>query len=143
MHLIPMGNGVNMLKIFNAQIWLLIFAVINFIGGSLPLLLDNEGSAEHTWGIGSALAHDPYYEMTIGIMIALLTVLAFGLAFFTSGVARAKMAALLGVSMLLCMIILTSYGNSSGASNPGIILIIPFTVFSGLALSGFLNLKGE
>ena len=132
-----------MLKIFNTQVWLLIFAVLNLIGGSLPLLLDNEGSAEWTWGIGSVLAHDAYYEMTMGIEIALLTVLAFGLAFFTSGVARAKMATLLGVSMLSCMTITMIYANSAGANNPGFLLVIPITIFSGLTLSGLLHLKGE
>ena len=132
-----------MSKVFNPQVWLLIFAVSNFAGGSLPSMLSNEGSAEITWGVSSVLAHDAFYEMTMGIMIALLTVLAFGMAIFTSGVARAKMAALLGVSMLSCMTILTIYQSSAGANTGGFMLIVPITIFSGLALSGFLHLKDE
>lgn len=52
------------------------------------------------WDSDNTGAHDAFYETNMSIMMCILSILAAGIALFTSGLARARMTILLGVSMI-------------------------------------------
>ena len=89
-----------MTKVLNPVIWLWVFAILNLVMGSGPALLDGQSVAEMGWGEGNTGEHDAMYETLLGITLALFSILTAGIALFTSGAARAKMTALVGVSMI-------------------------------------------
>ena len=74
-------------------------------------------------------------------MVALLSVFTAGIALFTSGAARAKMTALVGVSMIGLMVVWLIYANAEDYDFGGPMIIIPIALFSMLTLSGLANLK--
>ena len=79
----------------------------------------------------------------MAVTFALLSIIAAGIALFTSGLARAKMTILLGVSLLGMMVIWLTYASSNDYDIGGAIIILPIALFSLLTLSGILNLKSS
>ena len=130
-----------MTKVLNPVIWLWIFAILNLVMGSGPALLDGQSVAEMGWGEGNTGEHDAMYETLLGISLALFSILTAGIALFTSGAARAKMTALVGVSMIGLMVVWLIYANAEDYDFGGPMIIIPIAMFSMLTLSGLANLK--
>lgn len=130
-------------KVFKPFTWLIIFAVINFIAAGIGSLVGGEGTAESGWGEGNVLAHDVYYETSFGFMFIGLSVIAAGLAFLTSGIQRAKMTVLFGVTMALMIISVAVYSNAEGYSMGGPIILVPIALMSLVTLSGILHIKAE
>lgn len=132
-----------MTRILNPVIWLWVFAALNLFVGSGPAILDGQSVAEMGWGSDNVGLHDGYYETTMAVTFALLSIIAAGIALFTSGLARAKMTTLLGVSLLGMMVIWLTYASSNDYDIGGAIIIMPIALFSLLTLSGILNLKSS
>ena len=130
-------------KVFKPFTWLIIFAVINFIAAGIGSLVGGEGTAESGWGEGNFLAHDVYYETTYGFMFIGFSVIAAGLAYLTSGMQRAKMTVLFGVTMALMIISVAVYSNAEGYSMGGPIILVPIALMSLVTLSGILHIKEE
>ena len=130
-------------KVFKPFTWLIIFAVINFIAAGIGSLVGGEGTAESGWGEGNVLAHDVYYETTYGFMFIGFSVIAAGLAFLTSGIQRAKMTVLFGVTMALMIISVAVYSNAEGYSMGGPIILVPIALMSLVTLSGILHINEE
>mgnify|MGYP001214139320 CR=1 FL=1 len=132
-----------MARILNPVIWLWIFAAGNLFVGSGPGLLDGQSVAEMGWGSDNIGVHDGFYETNLAIMAALLSIMAAGIALFTSGLARARMTTLLGVSLLGTMVVWLTYGSSNDYDTGGLIIIMPFVIFGMLTLTGILSLKSS
>ena len=130
-------------KVFKPFTWLIIFAVINFIAAGIGSFFDAEGVAKSGWGEGNILGHDVYYETTYGFMFTGISVIAAGLAFLTSGVQRAKMTVLFGVTMALMIISVAVYSNAEGYSMGGPIILVPIALMSLVTLSGILHIKAQ
>ena len=79
----------------------------------------------------------------MAVTVALLSIIAAGIALFTAGLARAIMTTLLGVSLLGMMVIWLTYASSNDYDIGGAIIILPIALFSLLTLSGILNLKSS
>ena len=95
------------------------------------------------WGSDNVGSHDGYYETNLAVMAALLSIIAAGIALLTSGLARARMTTLLGVTMFGMMVIWLTYASSNDYDTGGAIIILPFAIFSRLTLSGISNLKSS
>jgi hypothetical protein len=130
-------------KVFSPTIWLIGFAVLNFVAAGLTQLLDAQGFAEQAWGKDNVLGHDVYYETSYGFFLIGISVIAAGLAFLTSGVQLARMTALFGATMLLMVVSMAIYANSENYSMGGLLILVPITLMSGVTLSGILHLKDE
>jgi hypothetical protein len=132
-----------MKKMLSPAIWLIGFSVLNFLAAGLAQLLSAQGFAEQGWGKENVLGHDVYYETSFGFIFVGISVIAAGLAFLTSGVQRARMTALFGATMLAMVVSSAIYGNAEGYSMGGLMVLVPITLISGVALSGILHLKDE
>jgi len=130
-----------MTRILNPVIWLWVFAALNLFVGAGPGLFDGQSVAEMGWGVNNTAMHDAFYETNMSIMMCIMSILAAGIALFTSGLARARMTTLLGVSMIGTIVVWLTYGSSNGYDTGGAIIIVPFAIFALLTLSGILNLK--
>ncbi|HIE83166.1 MAG TPA: hypothetical protein EYQ00_04630 [Dehalococcoidia bacterium] len=132
-----------MTRILNPVIWLWIFSALNLFVGAGQGLVDGQSVAEMGWGSDNTGAHDAFYETNMSIMMCILSILAAGIALFTSGLARARMTTLLGVSMIGTIVVWLTYGSSNNYDTGGPIIILPFAIFALLTLSGILSLKSS
>ncbi len=132
-----------MTNMSSPTIWLISYAVLNFLAAGVGQLLGAEGFADQAWGNENVLGHDVYYETSYGFLFIGMSVIAAGLAFLTSGAQQARMTALFGATMLSIVASMAIYSNAEGYSFGGLMILIPITLMSGVTLSGILHWKDK
>ncbi|HAN31776.1 MAG TPA: hypothetical protein DCQ06_09290 [Myxococcales bacterium] len=135
-----------MKKLFKVKPWLIANGVIHSIMGVGVQLAMPGDIAKMAWGEGNVLGHDAIYETVFGLAWLPMAFVLFATALIVTGAQQAKMAVVIGASMLVTFIAMALFGQANGYMvdmNPLAAFGPPIFLMGCQIVSGYLHWNDE